>query len=89
MEHLMMNAKGLILIPKRLRDKYGLKPGAKNIAVSEEEDGLHIHVVDRDFIRKCRGMLKKNDGVTMQDFKDLKGEDDAMAEAKWQRLFGK
>ncbi len=56
-----MTAKGLILIPARLRRKYGLKEGTR-VAFTEEADRLSILPVTKDYISSFRGVFKLKPG---------------------------
>lgn len=49
--------KGWIVIPKELRDRYGISPGDR-ILVTEVENGLLLRPLPADPTKSFRGMLK-------------------------------
>ena len=53
-----MSFKGQIVIPKQLRDKFGLKPEC-NIKVTEIDGHIAIIPIFNDPIKDTRGVLKK------------------------------
>jgi AbrB family looped-hinge helix DNA binding protein len=53
-----MSYKGQVVIPKQLRDKYGLKP-EQNIRVTEIDGHIAIIPLFDDPIKDTRGILKK------------------------------
>jgi AbrB family looped-hinge helix DNA binding protein len=57
MESSMMTSKGQVVVPSRLRKKYGIKPGLK-IAFIEHEDGVLLKPMDEAFFDQFVGMLK-------------------------------
>ena len=52
-----ISPKGQVLIPKRLREKYGVKAGGK-VQILEELDGIMIKPVPDDPISAACGFLK-------------------------------
>ncbi len=50
--------KGQIVIPKQLRDKYGLKP-EQNVRITEIDGHIAIIPLFEDPIKDTRGILKK------------------------------
>ena len=59
METSNLTSKGQLLIPKRLRNKYGIQPG-KKIALIESKEGLMLKAMDSNFFDRYVGLLKGN-----------------------------
>ncbi|HMG83714.1 MAG TPA: AbrB/MazE/SpoVT family DNA-binding domain-containing protein [Ferruginibacter sp.] len=57
METSVLTSKGQILIPKRLRMKYGIKSGIK-VAFIETPQGVVLKPMDENFFNQFVGMLK-------------------------------
>lgn len=57
MDTSMMTSKGQVVVPSRLRKKYGIKPGLK-IAFIEQGDGIMIRPMDEAFFDQFVGILK-------------------------------
>jgi bifunctional DNA-binding transcriptional regulator/antitoxin component of YhaV-PrlF toxin-antitoxin module len=73
METAMLTAKGQLLIPKRLRTKYGMTSGVK-VAFIEAKDGLLLKPMDAAYFDQFAGLLK--DAVpTLDEYKAWKAED--------------
>ena len=53
-----MSYKGQIVIPKHLREKYGLKPEC-NIRITEIDDHIALIPIFDDPIKDTRGILRK------------------------------
>ena len=53
-----MSCKGQIVIPKQLRDKYGLKP-EQNVKITEIDGHIAIIPLFDDPIKDTKGILKK------------------------------
>jgi AbrB family looped-hinge helix DNA binding protein len=49
--------KGQIVIPSRLRRKYGIKAGTR-IEVSDDGKRIVLQPITRDYIRSLRGVMK-------------------------------
>lgn len=73
METSVLTSKGQLLIPKRLRNKYGIKPGVK-VAFFESSSGVLIKPMDEDFFNQFVGMLK-NETPSPEEYKAWKKED--------------
>ncbi len=70
METTLLSKNGKLLLPKRLRKKYGIKPGVA-MAFLETEHGLLIKVIDADYFDQIAGLLK--DFIpTIEEFKAWK-----------------
>ncbi|MEJ7779110.1 MAG: AbrB/MazE/SpoVT family DNA-binding domain-containing protein [Daejeonella sp.] len=57
METSMMTSKGQVVVPSRLRKKYGIKPGLK-IAFIERKDGVLLIPMDEAFFTQFVGIFK-------------------------------
>ena len=57
-----VSAKGWIVIPKEIRDKYGIKPGDKLQVV--DYGGINIIPAIKDPAKEMRGMFKKGPSLT-------------------------
>jgi len=57
-EYSAVNAKGQVVIPAEIRDRFAIKQGTK-IAFVEEEGRLFIQPVTDAFIESMRGSLSK------------------------------
>jgi AbrB family looped-hinge helix DNA binding protein len=58
-----MSPKGQILIPKRLREKYGVRPGAK-VQLLEGPEGIVIRTAPQDPIAAACGFLEGSFSLT-------------------------
>jgi len=58
-----VSPKGQILIPKKIRDRYGVKPGHK-VQLLEKDDGIVIKAVPEDPIEAACGFLEGNFSLT-------------------------
>ncbi|MGB9846588.1 MAG: AbrB/MazE/SpoVT family DNA-binding domain-containing protein [Desulfotomaculales bacterium] len=52
-----VSPKGWVVIPKKLRDRYGLAPGSK-VLMTETDNGLTINVFPGDPVKSFKGLLK-------------------------------
>lgn len=73
METSILTSKGQLLIPKRLRTKYGITSGVK-IAFIETKDGVVLKPMDEKFFNQFVGMLK-NEAPSMEEYKAWKKEE--------------
>jgi AbrB family looped-hinge helix DNA binding protein len=55
-------AKGQIVIPAELRERYGIKPGTR-LEIREAADHLEIYTLPDDPIAAFRGSLKTEDSL--------------------------
>ncbi len=60
MEYSSLTIKGQVLIPKRIRNKFGFKPGSK-VVFQETEQGVVIKPMDESFFDAMMGILEKGD----------------------------
>ncbi len=61
----MLPAKDRLVIPARLRRKYGIKSGTA-IRFIERENEILLQPVTGDYIRSVRGMLKSETSATRE-----------------------
>jgi AbrB family looped-hinge helix DNA binding protein len=73
METSILTSKGQLLIPKRLRIKYGIKSGVK-VAFIETPDGIVLKAMDENFFNQFVGMLK-DEAPSLAEYKAWKGEE--------------
>jgi len=52
-----ITTKGQLVIPSRLRRKYGIRKGTR-VAMIEEENRIILQPLTREYIRSLRGSLK-------------------------------
>jgi AbrB family looped-hinge helix DNA binding protein len=64
-----MNSKGQIIIPARLRKRYGLKPGTK-IRFIERENKILLQPITREYIHSLCGILKGRQSLTKELLKE-------------------
>ena len=79
METSVLTSKGQLLIPKRLRNKYGIKSGAK-VLFEETEGGVVIRPVNEQYFKSFRGMLSS--GNLKEEMKAYKAEEKKLEERK-------
>lgn len=73
METSMLTSKGQLLIPKRLRNKYGIISGVK-VAFIEAKDGLLLKAMDAAYFDQFAVLLKEA-VPTRDEYKAWKSED--------------
>ncbi len=73
METSILTSKGQLLIPKRLRTKYGIKSGVK-VAFIESPNGVILKAMDENFFNQFVGMLK-DEAPSLQEYKAWKKEE--------------
>ena len=69
MDSAYVTSKGQLVIPSRLRARYGIKSGTK-IHFVERDGGILIQPVTKEFIRSVCGMLKSPTSVTGELLKE-------------------
>ena len=69
MEESTMTSKGQIVIPARLRKRYGLRPGTK-IHFIERNHEILFQPVTREYIRSLCGILKSDSSLTKELLKE-------------------
>ncbi len=63
METARVTSKGQLVVPARLRRKYGIKPGTK-ICFIERDSEIVFQPVTREYIRSVCGMLRSGTSAT-------------------------
>lgn len=63
MDTAYVTSKGQLVVPSRLRRKYGIKPGTK-ICFIERDNEIVFQPVTREYIRSVCGMLKSETSAT-------------------------
>jgi AbrB family looped-hinge helix DNA binding protein len=84
METSIPTIKGQLLIPKRLREKYGIEPGVR-VTFVETKEGLLIKSMDRNYFKKFRGLLKST-GNLKEEIEAYKTEELLLEESKFSLL---
>ncbi len=85
METSIVTTTGQILIPKKIRAKYGFKPGFK-VAFIETKDGLLIKPMYHAYFKKFAGILKGTIPLA-DDYKAMKKEEKILEQEKEERIF--
>ena len=85
METSMLTTKGQLLIPKRIRNKYGIKSGVK-VAFIETDNGLMIKAMDHAYFESFAGLYKDSLPSTTE-FKKMKKEEIKLEDKKMERIF--
>jgi AbrB family looped-hinge helix DNA binding protein len=85
METSILTTKGQLLIPKRIRNKYGIKSGMK-VAFIETEDGLIIKAMDHAYFEQFAGMFKDSLPST-SEFLKMKKDEIELEEKKMKKVF--
>ncbi len=80
METSVLTTKGQLLIPKRLRTKYGIKSGVK-VVFEETPKGVLITPMNEQYFKSFAGILKRT-GNLKEDIKQLKEEEKVLEEKK-------
>lgn len=78
METSVLTSKGQLLIPKRLRNKYGIKSGVK-VAFIETPEGIVLKAMDENFFNQFVGILK-GDSPSTDEHKSWKKEENTKEE---------
>ena len=69
METAYVTSKGQLVIPARLRRRYGIKPGTK-VCFVERDHEILFQPVTKEYIRSVCGMLKSDTSVTQELLKE-------------------
>lgn len=80
METSILTSKGQLLIPKRLRTKYGIKSGIK-VAFIETPNGVILKAMDENFFNQFVGMLK-DETPSLQEYRAWKKEEKVKEEKR-------
>lgn len=65
MEESTITSKGQVVVPAKLRRRYGLKPGTK-VYFIERNDEILFQPQTKEFIRSVHGMLASETSVTKE-----------------------
>jgi AbrB family looped-hinge helix DNA binding protein len=79
-----VTSKGQLVVPSRLRRKYGIKPGTK-ICFIERGDEIVFQPVTPEYIRGVCGMLKSETSVT-EDLLKERARDKEREEASAEKV---
>ncbi len=79
------STKGQVVIPKKEREKLGIKPGSK-VMVKAVDDHVEIYPLPEDPIEYLCGIFKEGTSLTEALLRDRK-EDTEREEKKFARLF--
>ncbi len=87
METSVLTPKGQLLIPKRIRTKYGINAGVK-VIFEETENGVIIRAMNEDYFNSFRGIFKAT-GNLKEEMKEMKNEEKRLEDKKFNLLLGK
>jgi AbrB family looped-hinge helix DNA binding protein len=71
-EKVRVNARGQLVIPSRIRRKYGITKGTQ-VAFLEEDNRIVLQPITMEFIRSLRGSLKGKPSALESLLKDRRG----------------
>ena len=83
METAYVTSKGQLVIPVRLRKRFGIKPGTK-VCFIERDHEILFQPVTKEYIRGVCGMLKSETSVT-QDLLEERTKDREQEEARLEK----
>jgi AbrB family looped-hinge helix DNA binding protein len=83
METASVTSKGQLVIPARLRRKYGIEPGTKILFVERDHEIL-IQPVTKEYVRSVCGLFRSETPATAQLLKE-RAKDKEREEAKFAR----
>ena len=84
METAYVTSKGQLVVPAKLRRRYGIKPGTK-VCFVERENEILFQPVTKEYIRSVCGMLKSDTSATRDLLKE-RARDKEREEAKLEKL---
>ncbi len=84
METSYVTSKGQLVVPARLRRKYGIKPGTK-VCFVERDHEIIFQPVTKEYIRSVCGILKSETSRTKDLLKERK-RDKEREEAKFEKF---
>jgi AbrB family looped-hinge helix DNA binding protein len=84
METAYVTSKGQLVVPAKLRRRYGIKPGTK-VCFVERDNEILFQPVTKEYIRSICGMLKSETAVTQELLKE-RAKDREREEAKLEKL---
>jgi AbrB family looped-hinge helix DNA binding protein len=71
-----VTSKGQLVVPVRIRRRFGIKPGTE-VRFIEREGEIVFQPVTKEFIRSLRGFLKSETSVTQDLLRERKAEREA------------
>jgi AbrB family looped-hinge helix DNA binding protein len=80
METSTLTSKGQLLIPKRIRNRYGIKAGVK-VILEETDKGVLITPMNEQYFKSFAGILKKT-GNLKEEMKKMKEEEKNLEDRK-------
>ncbi|WP_193311621.1 AbrB/MazE/SpoVT family DNA-binding domain-containing protein [Agriterribacter humi] len=80
METSVLTSKGQLLIPKRLRKKYGIEAGVK-VIFEEAEGGVVIRPINDQYFKAFRGILTSS-GKLKEEIKAMKLDEKKLEDRK-------
>lgn len=80
METSVLTIKGQLLIPKRIRNKYGIKAGVK-VIFEETDNGVVIRPMNENYFKSFMGVLKST-GNLKEEIQQMKAEEKKLEERK-------
>lgn len=84
MDTAYVTSKGQLVVPAKLRRRYGIKPGTK-VYFIERGDEILFQPVTKEYIRSVCGMLKSETSVTQELLKE-RAKDREREEAQLEKL---
>ena len=84
MEAAYVTSKGQLVVPAKLRRRYGIKQGTK-VCFVERDNEILFQPVTKEYIRSVCGMLKSEASVTQELLKE-RARDKEREEAKLEKL---
>ena len=83
MDEAYVTSKGQLVVPAKLRRRYGIKPGTK-VCFIEREGQIIFQPVTKDYIRNVCGMLKSTTSAT-EELLEERARDKEREEAKLEK----
>ena len=80
METSVLTSKGQLLIPKRIRNKYGIQSGVK-VIFEEVSNGVIIRAMNESYFKSFMGILNSDENLKA-DIKKAKEEEKKLEERK-------
>jgi AbrB family looped-hinge helix DNA binding protein len=84
METAQVTSKGQLVVPSRLRRKFGIKPGTR-IRFIERDNEILFQPLTREYVRTVCGMLKAKGSATRELLKE-RARDKAREGARAEKL---
>ena len=84
METAYVTSKGQLVVPARIRRRYGIKPGTK-VRFIERDNEILFQPVTKEYIRSVCGMLRSETSATQELLKE-RARDKKWEEAKLEKF---